>query len=157
MSYTAGTSYAKVSELKKAWHVIDAKGMVVGRLASQIALLLRGKHKSDFTPHLDSGDNVIVINAGEVVFTGKKRENKIFHWHTGHPGGVKERTMRQILEGAHSKRVLHKAIERMMPKDSPLARKQMKSLFVYQDAEHPHAGQQPVVMDVAAKNPKNKR
>jgi large subunit ribosomal protein L13 len=157
MSYTAGTSYAKVAELKKAWHIVDAEGMVVGRLASEIAKILRGKHKPTYTPHLDSGDNVIVINASKVKFTGKKYSDKVFHWHTGHPGGVKERTMRQILEGSYSKRVLSKAVERMMPKESALARKQMKSLFIYSEAEHKHVAQQPAVLDLASRNPKNKR
>lgn len=157
MSYTAGTSYPKVSELKKAWYVIDAEGLVVGRLAAEVAKILRGKNKPNFTPHLDSGDNVIIINAAKVKFTGNKYADKVFHWHTGHPGGVKERTMRQILEGSYSKRVIIKAVERMMPKESPLARKQMRSLHVYSTAEHKHQAQDPKVLDIAAQNRKNKR
>lgn len=145
------------ADAQKKWIVIDAEGLVVGRLASVIAMRLRGKHKPGFTPNVDCGDNVIVVNAGKVVFTGKKMSDKKFYWHTGHPGGVKERTMDKLLGGAHPERVLMKAVERMMPKDSPLARKQMTNLKIYAGAEHPHEAQTPVKLDVAAMNSKNQR
>lgn len=147
----------KPAEVEKNWIVIDAEGLVVGRLASVIATRLRGKHLPAYTPNVDCGDNVIVVNAEKVVFTGKKLTDKKFYWHTGYPGGIKERTMEKILGGAHPERVLMKAVERMMPKDSPLARKQMTNLKIYAGAEHPHEAQEPAPLDVAAMNPKNKR
>ena len=145
------------ADAQKNWIVIDGEGLVVGRLASIIAMRLRGKHKPAYTPHVDCGDNVIVVNADKVVFTGKKMSDKKFYWHTGYPGGIKERTMEKLLGGAHPERVLTKAVERMMPKDSPLARKQMTNLRVYAGAEHPHEAQSPVKLDVAAMNSKNQR
>lgn len=151
------TYSAKPAEVDKKWILIDAEGLVVGRLASVIATRLRGKHKPQFTPHVDCGDNVIVVNADKVVFTGNKLTQKKFYWHTGYPGGIKERTMEKILSGNHPERVVTKAVERMMPKDSPLARGQMTNLRVYAGTDHPHEAQSPVVLDVAAMNPKNKR
>lgn len=148
---------AKPAEVEKKWILIDAEGLVVGRLASIIAMRLRGKHKPAFTPNVDTGDHVVVVNAEKVVFTGKKRTDKKFYWHTGHPGGIKERTMEQILEGRFPERVITKAVERMMPKDSPLARGQMTKLKVYAGADHPHEAQNPEALDVAAMNSKNKR
>lgn len=156
-SYTAGTFTATPRDIQKSWILIDAKGLVLGRLASIVAKILRGKHKSHYTANIDSGDNVIIINAKEVVLTGNKRTDRKFYWHTGHPGGVKERTMEQILDGRFPERVLAKAIERMMPKESPLARKQMKCLHLYAGDQHPHAAQQPKILDVAVMNDKNKR
>ncbi len=147
----------KREEAVKDWTLIDAEGLVVGRLASVIATRLRGKHKATFTPNVDTGDHVVVINADKVVFTGNKMANKKLYWHTGYPGGIKERTMEKIMSGAHPERILMKAVERMMPKDSPLARKQMTGLKIYTGAEHPHAAQEPNVLDVAAMNSKNKR
>ena len=147
----------KPAEVEKKWIQIDAEGLVVGRLASVIATRLRGKHLPAYTPHVDCGDNVVVVNADKVVFTGKKMTDKKFYWHTGYPGGIKERTMEKILGGAHPERVLMKAVERMMPKDSPLARKQMTNLKIYAGAEHPHEAQSPAKLDVAAMNSKNKR
>ena len=147
----------KPADVEKNWVVIDAEGLVVGRLASVIATRLRGKHLPAYTPHVDCGDHVVVVNAEKVVFTGNKLTNKKFYWHTGYPGGIKERTMEKLLGGAHPERVLMKAVERMMPKDSPLARKQMTNLKIYAGAEHPHEAQQPTPLDVAAMNPKNKR
>lgn len=147
----------KPAEVEKSWVLIDAEGLVVGRLASIIATRLRGKHMAAYTPHVDCGDNVVVINAEKVVFTGKKLTDKKFYWHTGYPGGIKERTMEKLLTGAHPERVLMKAVERMMPKDSPLARKQMTNLKIYAGTDHPHEAQQPTPLDVAAMNPKNKR
>jgi large subunit ribosomal protein L13 len=148
------TFVQKPAEVEKNWILIDAEGLVVGRLASIIAMRLRGKHKATYTPHVDDGDNVIVINADKVVFTGKKYTDKKFYWHTGYPGGIKERTMRQTLEGRFPERVLEKAVERMVPR-GPLGRRQMKNLKVYAGATHPHEAQQPVALDVAKLNAKN--
>ena len=150
------TYSAKPSEIDKKWLVIDADGLVLGRLASQVAMILRGKHKPSFTPHMDCGDNVIVVNAAKVRITGNKAADKTYYWHTGYPGGIKSRTAGQILSGAHPERVVEKAIQRMVPK-GPLGRQQLKNLRVYPGAEHPHEGQQPEVLDLAARNPKNKR
>jgi large subunit ribosomal protein L13 len=151
------TYSAKPAEVEKKWIVIDADGLVVGRLASIIAMRLRGKHKPGYTPHVDCGDHVVVVNADKVAFTGNKLKGKKFFWHTGFPGGIKERTMEKILGGKHPERVVLKAVERMMPKDSPLARRQMTNLRVYAGPEHPHTAQQPQPLDVAAMNPKNKK
>jgi large subunit ribosomal protein L13 len=150
------TFSAKPAEIDKQWVVIDADGLVVGRLAALIATRLRGKHKASFTPHVDCGDNVIVVNADRVVFTGRKRDDKVYHWHTGYPGGIKERTARFILEGKHPERVVEKAVERMLPR-GPLGRQQLRNLRVYAGPEHPHEAQQPVKLDVAALNSKNAR
>ncbi len=144
----------RAGEIDKRWYVVDAKDLVVGRLASVLANMLRGKHKPTYTPHMDCGDNIIVINAEKVHFTGKKREEKKFYWHTGHPGGIKERTMRNLLDGRFPERVIKKAVERMVPR-GPLGRQQMSCLKIYAGAEHPHAAQNPEVLDVAAMNPKN--
>lgn len=146
----------KPSEIEKKWLIIDAEDVVLGRLASQIALRLRGKHKPSFTPHMDCGDNVIVINAEKVVLTGRKRDQDIFYWHTGYPGGIKQRSKGQILDGKHPERVVEKAVERMLPK-GPLGRQVMGNLRVYAGTEHPHEAQKPEVLDVAGMNPKNKR
>ncbi|GAB4188147.1 MAG: 50S ribosomal protein L13 [Thalassobaculales bacterium] len=150
------TYSAKASEIEKKWVLIDADGLVLGRLASIIAMRLRGKHKPTFTPHMDCGDNVIVVNAAKVKLTGAKRTDKVFYWHTGHPGGVKQRSMGQILDGRHPERVIEKAVERMITR-GPLGRQQMSNLRVYGGAEHPHAAQQPETLDVKAMNPKNAR
>lgn len=150
------TYSAKPSEIDKKWLLVDADGMVLGRLASQVAMILRGKHKPSYTPHMDCGDNVIVVNAAKVRITGNKAADKTYYWHTGYPGGVKSRTAGQILAGAHPERVVEKAVQRMVPK-GPLGRHQLKNLRVYAGAEHPHDAQQPEVLDLAARNPKNKR
>lgn len=151
------TYIATPATIEKKWIIIDAEGLVVGRLASIIAQRLRGKHLPTFTPNADTGDNVIVINADKVVFTGRKMEQKKFYWHTGHPGGIKERTMGKILHGRFPERIMQNAVKRMLPKESPLARKQFSNLFVYAGSDHPHEAQKPEVLDVAAMNPKNKR
>ncbi len=152
-----GKTYsAKAADIEKKWVLIDAKGLVVGRLASIIALRLRGKHKPSFTPHMDDGDNVIVVNADQVVFTGRKKDQKVYFHHTGFPGGIKERSAKFILEGRFPERVLEKAVERMLPR-GPLGRKQLGNLRVYKGAEHPHVAQSPVTLDVAALNSKNSR
>lgn len=152
-----GKTYsAKASDIEKKWILIDAEGLVVGRLATIIAMRLRGKHKATFTPHMDDGDNVIVINAEKVVLTGRKREDKVYYHYSGYQGGIKERTARFILEGRFPERVIEKAVERMLPR-GPLGRKQLGNLRVYKGAEHPHEAQSPAVLDVASLNPKNAR
>ncbi len=150
------TYSAKPADVEKKWVVIDADGLVVGRLAALIATRLRGKHLPIFTPHIDCGDNVIVINAGKVVFTGNKFHDKKYYRYTGYPGGIKETTPRRILEGKFPERVVEKAVERMMP-GGPLSRQQLRNLRVYAGPDHPHEAQQPEALDVAAMNPKNKR
>jgi large subunit ribosomal protein L13 len=150
------TFVAKPAEIQKKWVMIDAEGLVVGRLASLVALRLRGKHLPTFTPHVDCGDNVIVVNAAKVVLTGRKRENKVYHHHTGYIGGIKERTARSILEGKFPQRIVEKAVERMLP-HGPLGRRQFGNLRVYPGPDHPHAAQTPEKIDIAAMNRKNKR
>lgn len=150
------TYTAKPAEIEKKWILIDAEGVVLGRLATIVASLLRGKHKPTFTPHLDMGDNVIIINAEKVQMTGNKRADKRYYWHTGHPGGIKFRTAEQLLEGAHPERVVTKAVERMITRNR-LGRQQMTNLRVYAGADHPHEAQQPEVLDVKALNNKNTR
>lgn len=150
------TFSATPADIEKKWLLIDADGLVVGRLASIVATRLRGKHKPSFTPHMDCGDNVIIVNADKVVLTGKKYEDKVYYRHTGYPGGIKAPNARQIMEGKHPDRVIRKAIERMLP-GGPLSRKQMSNLKVYVGTEHPHEAQQPEVLDVAAMNKKNTR
>ncbi len=150
------TYSAKAADIEKKWVLIDAKGLIVGRLASIVALRLRGKHKPTFTPHVDDGDNVIIVNADKVVLTGRKRENKVYHHHTGYIGGIKERTAKYILEGRFPERVVEKAVQRMLP-HGPLGRKQFGNLRVYKGPDHPHTAQQPEVLDIAAMNRKNAR
>ncbi|MCU0890766.1 MAG: 50S ribosomal protein L13 [Sandarakinorhabdus sp.] len=151
---TRTTAAAKPAEVEKKWLLIDAEGLVVGRLASIIANRLRGKHKASFTPHVDCGDNVIVINADKVRFTGNKATDKIYYRHTGHPGGIKETTPAKVLEGRFPERVIIKAVERMVPR-GPLGRQQMRNLRVFAGTDHPHAAQQPEVLDVKSMNRKN--
>jgi large subunit ribosomal protein L13 len=150
------TFSAKPAEVEKKWILIDAANLVVGRLATLVAMRLRGKHKPTFTPHVDMGDNVVVINADKVVLTGRKLDQKKYFWHTGYPGGIKERTARKVIEGRFPERVVEKAVERMLPR-GPLGRRQLKNLRVYSGPEHPHAAQQPETLDVAALSPKNVR
>jgi len=151
------TASLKPADVEKKWIVIDAENAVVGRLATFIANRLRGKHRADYTPHVDCGDFVVVVNADKVKFTGKKLEDKIYYWHTGHPGGVKQRTAGAILNGRFPERVLEKAVERMLPKESPLARKQLTHLRIYNAPEHPHAAQNPETIAFADLNAKNVR
>lgn len=146
----------KEKEIEKKWYIIDAKDMVLGRLASLISMRLRGKHKPIYTPHMDCGDSIIVINADKVHLTGNKRKAEKFYWHTGYPGGIKERTFDQILKGKHPERLLLKAVERMITR-GPLGRRQMSSLKVYAGDEHPHQAQNPAVIDFSVVNPKNKK
>jgi large subunit ribosomal protein L13 len=150
------TYSAKAADIEKKWVLIDAKGLVVGRLASIVALRLRGKHKPTYTPHVDDGDNVVIINADKVVLTGRKREQKVYHHHTGYIGGIKERTAKYILESRFPERVVEKAVQRMLP-HGPLGRKQFGNLRVYKGAEHPHTAQNPEKLDIAAMNRKNVR
>ncbi|HCY47225.1 MAG TPA: 50S ribosomal protein L13 [Alphaproteobacteria bacterium] len=150
------TYSAKPSEIEKKWVLIDAEGLVVGRLAAIIATRLRGKHKATFTPHMDCGDNVIVVNAEKLRFTGNKRTQKTYYWHTGFPGGIKSRTADKLLDGDHPERVLMKAVQRMMP-GGPLTRRQLSNLRVYAGMEHPHEAQQPEMLDVGTLNSKNSR
>lgn len=146
----------KPAEVVKKWVLIDAENLVLGRLASIVASRLRGKHKATFTPHVDDGDNVIIINAAKVHLTGNKYAKKVYYWHTGYAGGIKERTARAILEGRFPERVMQKAVQRMIP-EGPLGRQQLRNLRVYAGAEHPHEAQQPVKLDIASMNSKNQR
>lgn len=150
------TYSAKPTEVESKWLVIDAEGLVLGRLAAIIANRLRGKHKPMYTPHIDCGDHIVVINAEKVALTGKKMTDKVFYWHTGYPGGIKSRTMEKRLGGDYPERVIEKAVQRMIPK-GPLGRAQLKKLRVYAGSEHPHEAQKPEVLDVAAMNSKNVR
>jgi large subunit ribosomal protein L13 len=151
------TTYsAKAADIEKKWLLIDASGLVVGRLATLVAMRLRGKHKATYTPHVDDGDNVIIINAAKAVFTGRKREKKVYHKHTGFIGGIKEVSAKSIFEGRFPERILEKAVERMLPR-GPLGRVQFGNLRVYPGAEHPHEAQKPEKLDVAVMNRKNVR
>jgi large subunit ribosomal protein L13 len=150
------TYSARPAEIDKKWVLIDAEGLVLGRLASIIAVRLRGKHKPSFTPHMDCGDNIVVVNAEKVQLTGNKAQQSIFYWHTGYPGGIKGRSKGAILAGKHPERVIEKAVERMVPR-GPLGRKVMGHLRVYAGPEHPHTAQQPEALDIAAMNRKNVR
>lgn len=150
------TFSVKSSEIKKDWILIDAEGLVLGRLSAIVASRLRGKHKATFTPHMDNGDNVIVINADKIKVTGNKLDDSRFYWHTGYPGGIKSRSVRETLNSKFPERVLLKAVERMLPK-GPLGRKMLGNLKAYAGAEHPHTAQQPTVLDIASMNKKNVR
>ncbi len=150
------TFTAKPAAVEKKWVVIDAAGLVVGRLATIVAMRLRGKHKPSFTPHVDDGDNIVIINAEKAVLTGNKYNDKKYYWHSGYIGGIKERTARQVYEGKFPERIIEKAVERMLPR-GPLGRQQLKNLKVYKGTEHPHAAQQPEPLDVAALSRKNAR
>jgi large subunit ribosomal protein L13 len=150
------TYSAKPAEVEKKWVMIDGQGLVVGRLASIIALRLRGKHKPTYTPHVDCGDNVIVVNAEKVVLTGRKLQQKVYYHHTGYIGGIKERTAKFIMEGRFPERIVEKAVERMLPR-GPLGRVQLGNLRVYKGPDHPHAAQGPETLDVGSMNRKNKR
>ena len=146
----------KTETVVKKWILIDAEGLVVGRLASIVALRLRGKHKATFTPHVDDGDNIIIVNADKIVLTGKKYWDKTYYWHTGYAGGIKERKARDILEGRFPERVVEKAVERMLPR-GPLGRRQLKNLRVYAGPTHPHEAQTPETLDIKSMNSKNAR
>ncbi len=150
------TYSAKPSEVTRGWYVIDAEDIVLGRLASFVAMRLRGKHKTTYTPHIDCGDNIIIVNCEKVALTGNKAADKKFYYHTGHPGGIKERIAGETLAGAHPERVFQKAVERMITR-GPLGRAQLRKLHIYKGPEHPHAGQSPEVIDFGAKHRMNKR
>ena len=156
MTFVKTTLSLKPAEVQKDWILIDAEGLVLGRLAVVIANRLRGKHKPQFTPHVDCGDNVVVINAEKVKLTGKKAEQSVLYYHTGYAGGLKGRSIQQRLDSPHPERVLEKAVERMITR-GPLQRRQMKYLHVYAATTHPHDGQAPKMLDVAGMNPKNRR
>lgn len=149
------TKAAKPAEVEKKWHLIDADGLIVGRVATIIANILRGKHKPSFTPHVDCGDNIVVINAEKIRFTGRKLADKVYYRHTGYAGGIKGVSAGEVLEGRFPERVLEKAVERMIPR-GPLGRQQMRNLRIYAGSDHPHAAQNPEPLDVAAMNRKNK-
>jgi large subunit ribosomal protein L13 len=151
------TYSVKTADAETKWVVIDAEGVVVGRLASYVALRLRGKHRADYTPHVDQGDHIVIINAEKAVLTGRKLTNKIYYRHTGHPGGIKETTPQKILAGKFPERVIETAVLRMLPRESSLARKQYSKLRVYAGADHPHGAQNPEVIDFKSKNTKNAR
>jgi large subunit ribosomal protein L13 len=150
------TYSAKPSEVEQKWHLIDAKDLVLGRLASIVAKILRGKHKPIFTKHIDCGDNVVIINAEKIHLTGKKISDKNYYWHTGYPGGIKNRTAKDIIEGQFPERILKKAIERMIAR-TPLGRDQLRKLYIYKGETHPHHGQTPETLDIAKMNPKNSK
>ena len=150
-------TYNAPADVENTWVVIDATDAVVGRLASYVAKRLRGKHRADFTPHIDTGDHVIIINADKAKFTGNKMADKVYYRHTGHPGGIKETTAQKIMTGRFPERVVELAVKRMLPKESPLARQQFKKLRVYPGADHPHTAQTPETVDFAALNTKNTR
>jgi large subunit ribosomal protein L13 len=149
-----GTYSAKPGDIERAWSLIDADGLVLGRLAVIVADRLRGKHKASWTPHMDCGDHIVIVNAEKVVLTGKKRQQKVYHYHTGYPGGIKERRADKILEGKFPERVIEKAVERMVPR-GPLGRDVLRKLHVYKGGEHPHQAQSPAALDIAALNRKN--
>ncbi len=150
------TYVAKPSEIEKKWWIIDAQDLIVGRLASIVANILRGKHKTTFTPNIDCGDHVVIVNADKVKFTGKKYAEKLYYWHTGYPGGIKDRSARQIIEGKHPERILEYAVSRMISR-GPLQRDLMLKLHIYKGNEHKHQGQNPQILDVAKMNRKNKK
>jgi large subunit ribosomal protein L13 len=150
------TYSAKTADIEKKWVVIDAAGLVVGRLASIVAMRLRGKHKPSYTPHMDDGDHVIIVNAEKVVLTGRKLQQKVYYHHTGFIGGIKERSAKFIMEGRFPERILEKAVERMLP-EGPLGRQQFSNLRVYKGPDHPHAAQNPAKLDIAVMNRKNVR
>src|SRR5262245_53347474 len=156
MSTTQSLNPVSAAKAKK-WILVDADGVILGRLASFLALRLKGKHRANFTPHVDCGDNIVVINAEKVKVTGNKMTDSVFYWHTNHPGGVKEITPERTLRGKHPERLIIRAVERMMKKDSPLARRQMVNLKVYAGTTHPHEAQKPEPVDFAKLNRKNKR
>ena len=148
------TSFLKADEIEQKWHLVNADRMVLGRLAAVLATLIRGKHKPTYTPNLDCGDKVVVINAARIHLTGNKRRDRLFSWHTGYPGGIKQLSYAQILEGRFPERLLHKAVERMVPR-GPLGRKNMRNLLIYPNQTHPHQAQNPSPLNIAAWNPKN--
>lgn len=154
---TRQTYFAKGAEVKNNWYVIDAEDVVLGRLASQVALMLRGKNKKTYNPHLSDGDIIVIVNAEKVKMTGRKKERKVYYRHTGYAGGIKQTTPAKILEGKNPANVIRLAVERMLPKEGALCRKQYKNLYVYAGAHHPHEAQQPQPFDIAGMNSKNKR
>ena len=149
------TVSVKPADATNKWVIIDAEGAVVGRLASYVAKRLRGKHRADYTPHVDLGDHVVIINAGKIAMTGRKMTRKVYHRHTGHPGGIKTTTPAKILASKFPERVVELAVKRMMPGESPLSRKQFAKLRVYAGTDHPHGSQNPEKVDFKSMNSKN--
>lgn len=147
----------KASEVTRDYYLIDATDVVLGRLASAVAKIIRGKHKPSYTPHMNCGDQVIVINAEKVAITGNKAKDNPYYWHTGYPGGIKTTTRAKMLAGKRPEQVIQLAVKRMLPKEGPLCRMAFRNLKVYAGAEHPHAAQEPKVLDFASMNKKNKR
>ncbi len=150
------TYAARAADIERQWYLVDARDLVLGRMAVEIADLLRGKHKPAFTPHVDCGDFVVVVNAEKVHLTGNKRRDESFHWHTGWPGGIRGQTLGQRLDGKHPERVVVKAVERMITRN-PLGQRVMTKLKVYAGPDHPHAAQQPQPLDLGARNRKNRK
>lgn len=144
----------KVSDIKKDWFLFDAEGIVLGRLAAEIARLLRGKHKANFSPNLDCGDNVVVVNADKIALTGKKEDGKIYYRHTGYPGGIRSTTPAEIRNSKNPQRILLKAVSNMMPSGS-LGSQQLKHLYLYVGPQHKHEAQNPEKVDFAARNRHN--
>ena len=152
-----GTTYScKPSDIQRKWWLIDAQDLILGRLSSFVAKILRGKHKATFTPHIDCGDYVVIVNAEKICLTGKKKDDKNYYWHTGYPGGIKSVTAGKVIEGNFPERVLKKSIERMISR-TPLGRDQLRKLYIYKGGEHPHAAQKPEILDFASLNNKNSK
>ncbi len=149
------TSFLKPADVEKKWYLIDAEGLILGRLSALIVTRLRGKHRPDYTPHIDCGDQIIVINADKIRVSGRKMTNRIYYRHTGYPGGIKQVNTQEILKGKRPTRLLKEAVRRMLPKESPLARKQLSDLRIYAGNEHPHTAQQPEKIDIKLLNEKN--
>ena len=145
----------KQKDIKKRWYLINAEGLVLGRLASKISILLRGKHKTSYTPHLDCGDNVVIINAKKVRLTGSKEKKKIYYKHTGYPGGLKETSFLKVINGKNPEIIIKKAVERMMTANA-LSKKQLSNLKIFVDEKHTLEAQKPEIIDFASTNRKNK-
>jgi len=140
------TVFAHPEKVRRDWYVVDASGKTLGRLATQLAFRLRGKHKPQYTPHVDTGDHIIVLNADKIAVTGNKLEDKTYYWHTGAIGGIKSRTLDKMM-AEHPERVIEIAVKGMLPKN-PLGRAMFKKLHVFTGAKHPHAAQQPKPLDL---------
>ncbi len=148
------TTFTKLADLNKKWYIVDLQDVVLGRAASYVALILKGKNKADYTPFLDCGDNLIVINAAKIQLKGKKLTDKIYYWHTGYPGGIKDISAKKLLEKSPEK-LFYKAVKGMLA-NGPLGRKQLSNLYIYEGENHPHEAQKPEKIDFANFNKKNK-
>ena len=145
----------KAKDIEKKWYLIDADGLILGRLAAIVAQILNGKHKPVYSPHLDAGDRVVIVNAEKIFLTGNKLQQKKYYWHTNHPGGIKSRSAKEILQGRFPERVVEKAVERMMKKACPLRRQRIRGLFVYAGSENPHTAQCPKPLALGSWHRKN--